>query len=79
MVTPLELPISKPSVFLPRESPAELSTVVSVRARFVVPSMLKTWMGAFLIVTPVIDELVKSWAWKNLGLVLPPLLPSPSQ
>lgn len=41
--------------------------------------MLKTWTGGFRIVRVSMSEFVRSWAWKNFGFVLPPLLPSPSQ
>lgn len=80
MVTLVLSPTSNPSVLAPREpaSPAESSMVIPVRVRPFAPSTEKAWTGVFNTLRFWIVEDVRSCAAKNLGLVLPPLLPSPS-
>lgn len=74
-----EEPMSKASVFFPRESPAEASILTYATSRFDTPLMLKTWTGGLRIWMFSMSAFVRECAWKNLGFVLPPLLPSPSQ
>ena len=81
IVTPVLDPISKPSVLWPRppESPAESSIVTSEIVSPLALSIEKTWTGVLRMFRPEMDDVpVKSLAEKNLGLVFPPLLPSPS-
>lgn len=75
------LPMSKPSVLAPRlpVSPAEASIVTPVMVKSEQSSMLKTCTGGFKMLMSVIVDEMRSWAWKNLGLVTPPSEPSPSQ
>jgi hypothetical protein len=69
MVMPVEEPTSKASVLWPPlvTSPALLSILTEVMVRFSELLMLKPWTGVFLMLRPVMLELIILCAAKNLG------------